>query len=973
MHTSSHMARLVLACAALLALPCFQLSALPASTPPCLSGSQQPLAPKSYGPGESKPSEESEECRFEGNLDGSERVLFQRRLAKTDRLQLPQGHHHQHVIPPRDDNRTPKARTGAEAVDIDDMSMLSLRGLQVPGSAPPNRQQFHFGGISITVWCTMWLSMMMLGVHISLAAVRNSLELTEGARVPPYLGILEVAAYSSPQAAALCSLFVACRMYILASTDGKGNPSTWIRGCMILATMGVTLQVALAVLMPRLIKEREGSSLKARVGDPASSHLRLRRVNFPNSKSWYIALVVQLLAASSIHGGAAGVVVGIFTFASPFDVSPAVVSAVLVITVFLLSQAVLAMCTASFGASAAAGIRAAAVRAKKAPMIAVFFIAVRMRNLFISPPKGLPEPWVANCFYVVVLGLVLEMMASWARGESQQSLLAKLSLEGRDADSSDEPLDDEMYNSSVCAWCAQQASSLLIFGGLAAVGTSVALSTSKEPLSPMMKVVSELTAIFFGVHVLQWLSSFWRAGASAVRLHGTAQAAGVPVSLAPLLSNLFLACRMRALQFTDQQGAPHWWAQDSMKLSVAAILMQVCCCVLLPVFSGASTTVDGDGNAEYDMKPLFGAYLMQMFKYVALLCIYASGLAVCGSIFMMYDGMSKTMDHPQAAVKLVCQLLWWMGMFTVAAMLSSAKVVGFVIKWAIESLDEKMLGVNIHVGKAALSLCHGYIFLSNVKVDNPAQRQFASPALLKIGTVVLKVNLWRILRTRAQEIEITTLIVAGIAVNYEKDLFHTSNVQVVADYMAGSSDSDPAPAASTSDPGPAPAASTSDSGPAPAASTSPPPNTAAPTEVAHKKKDSDGAEDAPTKMELHRLILKDIGATVWTTQTGRVFTVALGDVEEKDYQERYAGKGQVLAGDIVVEVLKTILSTIKANASLLLHPGTAAIQDTVAKVEGRMKTLFSCLPCSPFNDQRRRSASAPAFRAATAEPRDDAI
>merc|ERR1719269_184129 len=131
-----------------------------------------------------------------------------------------------------------------------------------------------------------------------------------------------------------------------------------------------------------------------------------------------------------------------------------------------------------------------------------------------------------------------------------------------------------------------------------------------------MKSVLFLSSLHFGVQALQWFASFMPGDQKDGE--GTALSAGVCVSLTPLLSILFVACRMRALQLTNNEGNCHWWAQDAMKLGVLGIFLQVVCCILLPFFTSAATTVDGDGNAEYALKPLFGAYIVQMIKYVAL-------------------------------------------------------------------------------------------------------------------------------------------------------------------------------------------------------------------------------------------------------------------------------------------------------------------------------------------------------------------
>ena len=65
---------------------------------------------------------------------------------------------------------------------------------------------------------------MFLGAYTVLACLRNSTELTEASRPPLAVDILEIVVRSAPISAALCALFVACRMYILANTSGSGSP-----------------------------------------------------------------------------------------------------------------------------------------------------------------------------------------------------------------------------------------------------------------------------------------------------------------------------------------------------------------------------------------------------------------------------------------------------------------------------------------------------------------------------------------------------------------------------------------------------------------------------------------------------------------------------------------------------------------------------------------------------------------------------
>jgi len=297
------------------------------------------------------------------------------------------------------------------------------------------------------------------------------------------------------------------------------------------------------------------------------------------------------------------------------------------------------------------------------------------------------------------------------------------------------------------------------------------------------------------------------------------------------------------------------------------------------------------------------------------------------------------MKEPHDGVKLAIQLLWWLGIFCIAGILSSAKVVGFIVKWAIEGLDTTFLGVNIWVGKAALSLCRGYIFVSNVVVDNPAEQEFTSPALLKIGKMVLKLNLWRLIKSRATEIEINMLVLTGIEVNYEKDFLTNSNVGLVIDFLQPKTATVTEVAAKVDEKN----------------------ATAAATKLAGAKDASASAAkpDSPPQIELHMLQVKDISVNVWTTQTGKLLSVNLGDMEDKDFQARYAGQQHVLVGDIVAGVLKTFLNTVSANSHRLTHNVAAIAQDTtmrkVRAVTGGLKGLFSCLPCGAAADRRRKS------------------
>merc|ERR1719163_73590 len=48
----------------------------------------------------------------------------------------------------------------------------------------------------------------------------------------------------------------------------------------------------------------------------------------------------------------------------------------------------------------------------KAPMLAVLFLAARMRALQLDPPHGMPPVWAQACFFTMTGMLVLETLAA---------------------------------------------------------------------------------------------------------------------------------------------------------------------------------------------------------------------------------------------------------------------------------------------------------------------------------------------------------------------------------------------------------------------------------------------------------------------------------------------------------------------------------------------------------------------------------
>merc|ERR1719428_2352867 len=139
-----------------------------------------------------------------------------------------------------------------------------------------------------------------------------------------------------------------------------------------------------------------------------------------------------------------------------------------------------------------------------------------------------------------------------------------------------------------------------------------------------------LTAQFFMVYLLQWGAITWR------QVFGGGKAAVGTVTFCPMLSVLFIACRMYALQISGGMGAPQPWAQTCMYVASYAVLVQVCLVLILALLSGPPET-DEDGNVKAGKgisSPLIRG-IVEATRYLCMLAMYGGAIAVVVSIYLI--------------------------------------------------------------------------------------------------------------------------------------------------------------------------------------------------------------------------------------------------------------------------------------------------------------------------------------------------
>merc|ERR1712159_416579 len=90
-------------------------------------------------------------------------------------------------------------------------------------------------------------------------------------------------------------------------------------------------------------------------------------------------------------------------------------------------------------------------------------------------------------------------------------------------------------------------------------------------------------------------------------------------------------------------GANHW-PQVVVRISIVVHFAraadenghdQAICCLVMPIFIGSSCKVDDDGNPDYDLRPMVGAYAVAVVKYIALMALHGSVIGICVAVFVM--------------------------------------------------------------------------------------------------------------------------------------------------------------------------------------------------------------------------------------------------------------------------------------------------------------------------------------------------
>jgi len=800
---------------------------------------------------------------------------------------------------------------------------LLLQPWQQATTLAPSRKGLHFRPVSMTLWCVMILTIESLFIYTGLALLRNADELS--ARPKPSLATETFAAASRTSVfpSMLCMLFVGFRMYVLATTEGLGEPQIWAKACMCAATIGLTVQFLIIFALPLLTKtpaegeegteaaRKDGKTISTLTGGHHDVHPMLEPHDYHDDDIGDMLQKAQILTMVLVYGGVLGVLIGVATFPRQnTQISAAVLCTCIMslayFSVYLyvwcvrtyteskmrkaeeriaateaeylkkeaiilaelkgetlvaeasdantaemladepwdaddltdpnqpkreLSEATIRCqtrhrellsqieskhqlfqdrhkhlvatekarrkfvgeCRAALLTKHDVSLKGAAMNmsmsVKKAPMLAILFLAARMRALQVDPPYGMPPFWAQCCFVTITVALVLECVCAAFIGYTGKERKGYYGT--------------YLYRASREAHVAQHACAFVMYVCLVPVVVSIFRmgppgANEPAPLSPTVKCVLYFQLLYFGIAIGQWCTFFAEdvldmMDDSIRMIQQTILAAGVSVTFTPMLCVLFVATRMRALQITQQLGNPPDWAQDCMFMCVFATFVQVFCCLLMPIFTGDKAEVDEDGNAKYELSPMVGAYFVTVIKYLALFMLHGGVITICVAVFIMTpETCMEQMETAFDVWKLAKIIAIFSMVSLLALLLSSAKVVGLGVKFAIESLDDSVLGTQIQVKAAALSVLEGYVDVQGLSINNPPVFEdgvkipdpWSSDCLASTDKLTLKINVWRLISTLGKEIEITAIVLRGFQFNYDKwSLMRSSNVDMILAHM----------------------------------------------------------------------------------------------------------------------------------------------------------------------------------------------
>jgi len=514
-------------------------------------------------------------------------------------------------------------------------------------------------GVATSMQCVISLTIQFMIVYTALAICRMAAD-SFGLKYDnvPIQKILQTATLTVAFAPMLAILFLALRMRVTQLTRGKGNPPEWLQICMYFCTYAVLLMTLIVCIIPLFTGETIGV-------DSKTGQIPMDAEPF-QSKACAIAFtVLKYLILIMLYGGALAVVYGIITYEPPppsfspgqatntaptaaqsYPVAPAVqCTMILACQYFIVYGGIQIARTwtqftsiaANFTSKAESALMTATASMNFAPMLAVLFIGARMRALNMDPINGNPQRWAQNCFFMCTYALLVQTILSVAVPLVLQGEVKVGKVEG-DMEYTVENkllgtiLSIGRYIMMICLYIGVGCVIYSIFTIEHPKGPQYTI-----PISPTMQCVINMTFQFFFVYIWIWAAITVKefTGMEWALMTQTMENCKGIVMFCPMLSILFVATRMRALQLTDSKGSPQGWVQDGMYMSTWSLLIQFAMVLITPCATGVPASVDEDGNIKWEPENKILFYAVVVIRALGFILLYVGVIVVITGIYTM--------------------------------------------------------------------------------------------------------------------------------------------------------------------------------------------------------------------------------------------------------------------------------------------------------------------------------------------------
>jgi len=510
-------------------------------------------------------------------------------------------------------------------------------------------KQFKTKGVTTAMQCVVSLTIQFMIVYTALAVCRMAAD-AWGMKYDnvPIQKILQTATLTVAFAPMLAILFLAFRMRVNQLTKNRGDPPDWAQVCMYFCTYAVLLMTLCVCIIPLFTGEVFGV-------DPKTGQIPEDTHPFKNQALAIAFTVLKYIILLMLYVGALGVVYGIITFVPPkgfwpegkkFPVAPAVQCTMILSCQYFIVYGGMQIARTwtqftgiapNFTSKVENALLTATASMNFAPMLAVLFIAARMRALNMDPINGNPQKWAQNCFYMCTYALLAQTCFSVAVPLILQGEAKPGKVEG----DMEYTVENKAFGSVMAI--GRYIMMICLYIGAGCVVYSI--FTIEHPhgpehtihLSPTMQCVINLTFQFFFVYIWIWAAITIKefTGLEWALMTQTMENAKGVVFFCPMLAILFVGTRMRALMLTDWKGAPQGWCQDGMYMATWSLLIQFLMVLVTPCATGEPAHVDDDGNIKWAPEHPILFYAVVAIRVLGFILLYGGIITVVVGVYTM--------------------------------------------------------------------------------------------------------------------------------------------------------------------------------------------------------------------------------------------------------------------------------------------------------------------------------------------------